>query len=99
MRLLFDVASLKNPAGQASHWGWAEAVPIAFVYFPGGHLVWASQWTLKQRVNGVIVPGGVVCAFCGVRVGHPAVANPDPDPIANLSLALTLALTLTQVSL
>ena len=39
--LLLDMNGLKNPGLHASHSGCAVAVPGAFVYFPGGHLVWA----------------------------------------------------------
>ena len=39
--LLFDVNALKNPATQVLHVGWAVAEPGEWVYFPGGHLVWA----------------------------------------------------------
>ena len=34
---------LKNPIAHALHVGWAVAEPVAVVYLPGGHLVWAVQ--------------------------------------------------------
>ena len=41
--LLSDVLLLKNPGAHVLHLGWVVAVPLAFVYFPGGHFVWAAQ--------------------------------------------------------
>ena len=41
--LLIDVKALKKPVAHASHSGWVVALPDAWVYLPGGHLVWAVQ--------------------------------------------------------
>ena len=35
------MTALKNPAAHGSHWGSVVVDPIALVYLPGGHLVWA----------------------------------------------------------
>ena len=47
--LLIDTMSLKNPAGHASHSGWALVVPTVVVYFPGGHLVWAAHHSSEAQ--------------------------------------------------
>ena len=41
--LVVDVVTLNFPDGHAWHWGCVVTVPAAFVYFPGGHLVWVVQ--------------------------------------------------------
>ena len=41
--LLLDEDALKKPGTHASHLVWAPVVPAAFVYLPGGHLMWGVK--------------------------------------------------------
>jgi len=55
---LLEVTNLNNPGAHHSHTGWEMAVPIALVYFPGGHLACGAHPLGQQSFGSVCTQWG-----------------------------------------
>ena len=80
--LLFDVNALNNPGAHDSHWAWALALPITFVYFPGGHLVWAVHFGWEMVLTWIYLPNGHVIFWAMVQESN-AMLLPDVYALKN----------------